>query len=168
MADISRGIARFILGLSKKVLIADRLAPIADSVFSADLLKVGFDLSWYALIAYGLQIYFDFSGYTDMAIGLANVGGFQLPENFNSPYASTSVADFWRRWHMSLTAWFRKYVFFPLEFSLKRLGNFRQPLNLLIVFCLQACGTVYPQISLSGEGISALSLLWNLLDWEEY
>ena len=150
LGDVSQGIARFILGLSKKVLIADRLAPIAESVFTADLSKVGFGLSWYALIAFGLQIYFDFSGYTDMAIGLANALGFHLPENFNNPYACTSVADFWRRWHITLTAWFRKYIFFPLEFSLKWLGDFRQPLNLVIVFLLTG----------AWHGLSANFIVW--------
>ena len=130
------GISRFIQGLAKKVLIADSLASVADSVFSANLTHIGFSLSWYGLISFALQIYFDFSGYTDMAIGIATALGVSLPENFNSPYSCMSVADFWRRWHMTLTAWFRKYVFFPLEFRFRKLGVIRQPLNLLIVFFL--------------------------------
>jgi alginate O-acetyltransferase complex protein AlgI len=135
-SSLYSGISRFIQGLAKKVLIADSLTPVADSVFSANLTDVGFNLSWYALFAFALQIYFDFSGYTDMAIGIGTLLGFDLPENFNSPYSCVSVADFWRRWHMTLTAWFRKYVFYPLEFRFRKLGVLRQPLNLLIVFFL--------------------------------
>jgi len=144
------GITRFIRGLSKKVLIADNLAPVADSVFSANLSQVGLGLSWYGLIAFALQIYFDFSGYTDMAIGLGSALGFNLPENFNAPYSCVSVADFWRRWHMTLTAWFRKYIFFPLEFRFRQLGSIRQPLNLLIVFLLTG----------AWHGISPNFLVW--------
>jgi alginate O-acetyltransferase complex protein AlgI len=136
--------------LAKKVLIADSLAPIADSVFSADLVHVGLGLSWYGLIAFALQIYFDFSGYTDMAIGLGSALGFNLPENFNAPYSCLSVADFWRRWHMTLTAWFRKYIFFPLEFRFRQLGSWRQPLNLLVVFLLTG----------AWHGISSNFLVW--------
>lgn len=134
ISNAYRGISRFIQGLSKKVLIADSLAPVAESVFTSNLNEVGLGLSWYALAAFALQIYFDFSGYTDMAIGVSTILGVELPENFNSPYACTSIADFWRRWHMTLTGWFRKYIFYPLEFRFRNLGNFRQPLNLLIVF----------------------------------
>lgn len=144
------GITRFIQGLAKKVLIADSLAPVADSVFSANLAHLGMNLSWYGLIAFALQIYFDFSGYTDMAIGIGTALGFNLPENFNSPYSSVSVADFWRRWHMTLTAWFRKYVFYPLEFRFRNLGTFRQPLNLLIVFFLTG----------AWHGISPNFMIW--------
>lgn len=147
---LSGGISRFIGGLAKKVLIADSLAPVAESVFTANLTDIGFGLSWYGLIAFAIQIYFDFSGYTDMAISLAGLMGFSLPENFNSPYACVSVADFWRRWHMTLTAWFRKYVFFPLEFSLRRWGVFRQPINLMVVFFLTG----------AWHGLSPNFLIW--------
>ena len=136
VSNIYDGLGRFTIGLAKKVIIADSLHNVAQSVFSADITKVDFSLSWYGLIAFGLQIYFDFSGYTDMALGVGRILGFSMPENFNHPYASTSIADFWRRWHMTLTGWFRKYIFYPLEFRLKNLGNFRQPLNLMIVFLL--------------------------------
>lgn len=135
-SNVHEGLTRFIFGLAKKVLIADQLGVVAQSVFTSDLSKVGAGLSWYALITYGLQIYFDFAGYTEMAIGIGRILGFELPENFNHPYTSVSIADFWRRWHITLTGWFRKYVFYPLEFKLRNIGAFRQPVNLVIVFLL--------------------------------
>ena len=130
------GIKRFIVGLSKKVLIADSIGMVAQKVFAVDYGDLGFGLSWYGLIAFALQIYFDFSGYTDMAIGIGKIMGFNMPENFNFPYFSTSIADFWRRWHMTLTAWFRKYVFLPLEFQNRKSKFFRQQISLVIVFFL--------------------------------
>lgn len=93
-------------------------------------------MAWYGLIAFTLQIYFDFSGYMDMAIGLGRILGYRLPENFNYPYISRSISEFWRRWHMTLTAWFRTYVFFPLEYARKKQKILRQQTNLLIVFLL--------------------------------
>ncbi len=130
------GIKRFIAGLSKKVLIADTVGVVAQKVFNADYANLGFGLAWYGLIAFAIQIYFDFSGYTDMAIGLGKILGFTLPENFNFPYFCTSIADFWRRWHMTLTSWFRKYVFLPLEYRFRYNKFFRQQINLIIVFFL--------------------------------
>ncbi|MDL2264208.1 hypothetical protein LJC31_06100, partial [Synergistaceae bacterium OttesenSCG-928-I11] len=116
MIDFGEGCTRFIKGLSKKVLIADNVALLADSCFG--LLSSGeaiptFD-AWLGIIAYTLQIYFDFSGYSDMAIGLGLMFGFRFKENFNTPYLATSITDFWRRWHISLGSWFRDYLYIPL------------------------------------------------------
>jgi alginate O-acetyltransferase complex protein AlgI len=136
LGDVAEGTRRFIIGLSKKVLIADNLALVANGVMGANHASLGGGLAWYGLIAYGLQIYFDFSGYTDMAIGLGRILGFHLPENFNYPYISRNITDFWRRWHMTLIAWFRLYVFYPLEIARKQEKRFRQQTNILIVFLL--------------------------------
>lgn len=133
---IIEGVRRFIGGLAKKVLLADSLSMATDKVFGANFSELGAGVAWFGLIAYTLQIYLDFSGYTDMAIGLGQILGFKLPENFNFPYISRSISDFWRRWHMSLTNWFRTYLFIPLEFSRKKEKFLRQQSNLLIVFLL--------------------------------
>ncbi|NSW52139.1 MAG: MBOAT family protein [Anaerolineae bacterium] len=135
-ADQVEGARRFILGLAKKVLIADLLAVPAERIFGADMAALGATVAWLGLIAYSLQIYFDFSGYTDMAIGLGKILGFNLPENFNYPYTAVSITDFWRRWHMTLTGWFRNYVFIPLEFARKRVKILRQQTDILVVFLL--------------------------------
>jgi alginate O-acetyltransferase complex protein AlgI len=134
--EVMQGVRRFVVGLAKKVILADSLAIVANKVFDADLFRISAGVAWYGLIAYTLQIYFDFSGYTDMAIGLGRIFGFKLPENFNYPYISLSITDFWRRWHMSLTNWFRTYLFIPLEFMRKKEKGFRQQSNILIVFLL--------------------------------
>lgn len=134
--ELLSGARRFIGGLAKKVLLADFLGIITDKVFGSDFTLLGADLAWIGLVAYTFQIYLDFSGYTDMAIGLGKMAGLNLPENFNFPYLSTSISDFWRRWHMTLTGWFRNYVFIPLEFARKREKILRQQSNLLIVFLL--------------------------------
>lgn len=131
-----QGVRRLITGLAKKVLIADTMGLMADRVFSAESGSYGALVAWVGIIAYTLQIYFDFSGYTDMAIGLGRIFGFKLPENFNYPYISRSISDFWRRWHMTLTAWFRTYLFIPLELARKKEKFLRQPSNLVIVFLL--------------------------------
>ncbi len=136
LENAANGARRFISGLAKKVLLADMLAAVANGVFGVSPSSLGLFTAWYGLIAFALQIYFDFSGYTDMAIGLGLILGFRLPENFNFPYISRSISDFWRRWHMSLTAWFRAYLFLPLEFGRKRAKHLRQQSNLLIVFLL--------------------------------
>jgi alginate O-acetyltransferase complex protein AlgI len=111
--DFAAGMPRFCLGLAKKVLIADSVAPIADAVF-ADGVALNTPTAWLGVLAYTFQIYFDFSGYSDMAIGLARMFGFRFPENFARPYSAVSVTDFWRRWHMSLSRWFRDYLYIPL------------------------------------------------------
>ncbi len=129
---ISEGIERFITGLAKKVLIANTFAAVADTVFAQDTALIHPGVAWIGIVAYSFQIYFDFSAYSDMAIGLAKVFGFRFLENFNYPYISRSVKEFWRRWHISLSSWFRDYVYIPLGGSRK--GTARTYINLLIVF----------------------------------
>lgn len=131
--DITLGMKRFIIGLGKKVLISNYMAQIADNTFDY-LSGMSVSLAWYGAIAYALQIYFDFSGYSDMAIGLGRMFGFQFPENFNYPYIAKSITDFWRRWHISLSTWFRDYVYIPLGGN--RVKKPRWILNLLIVWTL--------------------------------
>lgn len=118
--DFSRGIKRFILGLGKKVLVADKLAPVASQIFSIPAESQTAGLAWLGIIGFTLQIYFDFSGYSDMAIGVGRMCGFKLPENFNYPYMASSIKDFWRRWHMSLATWLRDYLFLPIAYSVSR------------------------------------------------
>ncbi|HKW81485.1 MAG TPA: MBOAT family protein [Casimicrobiaceae bacterium] len=132
----ARGVQRFIVGLGKKVLIANTVAVSADLIFTipGDQLTMG--LAWLGVLCYALQIYFDFSGYSDMAIGLGLMFGFRFLENFNYPYISQSVTEFWRRWHISLSNWFRDYLYIPLGGN--RVAPWRVYLNLLIVFFL--CG----------------------------
>ena len=134
--DFFSGFARFVAGLSKKVLLANSFAILADLVF--DSMKSGQTcsvlFSWLGAVAYTLQIFFDFSGYSDMAIGLGSMFGFHFLENFNYPYISTSVSEFWRRWHISLGTWFRDYVYIPLGGNRK--GKTRQILNLFVVWFL--------------------------------
>lgn len=132
-ADAAEGAVRFCFGLAKKVLLADALGQAADAAFSSgDRLTV--TLAWLGAIAYTLQLYFDFSGYTDMAIGLGKILGFRIPENFNYPYIAKSASEFWRRWHMTLSYWFRDYVYIPLGGN--RCGRGRQMLNLLVIWAL--------------------------------
>jgi len=134
--DFVDGIKRFVMGLSKKVLIANTLAVVADRIFELPQTQLSMGLAWTGVIAYTLQIYFDFSGYSCMAIGLGKMIGFTFPENFNFPYISRSIKEFWRRWHISLSSWFRDYLYIPLGGSRKgSLNNYR---NLIIVFFM--CG----------------------------
>lgn len=128
------GFRRFTTGLAKKVILANHIALVATTIYSGDTAVYGTALYWLAALAYALQIYFDFSGYSDMAIGLGSMFGFQFPENFNYPYAALSITDFWRRWHISLSTWFRDYVYIPLGGN--RVGRWRQARNLLIVWGL--------------------------------
>ena len=131
--DLAEGFPRFALGLCKKVLIADQVAPIADAAFSGDGdLTTG--AAWIGALAYTIQIYFDFSGYSDMAIGLARMFGFKFPENFARPYSAVSMTDFWRRWHITLSSWFRDYVYIPLGGS--RVSQRVTVRNLMIIFLL--------------------------------
>ena len=134
--DAAFGLARFGRGLAKKVLLADTLGSVADAAFAPDLSTVPQAMAWAGLVCYALQIFLDFSGYSDMAIGLGRVFGFRFPENFDHPYCSTSVREFWRRWHMTLSSWFRDYLYIPLGGS--RRGAWRTARNLWIVFAL--CG----------------------------
>ena len=133
--DFSRGASRFVIGLSKKVLIADFLAGIADSIFkTAEYAHIPAANAWLGAAAYSLQIYYDFSGYSDMAIGLGLCLGFHFLENFDRPYLSSSITEFWKRWHISLTSWFRDYVYIPLGGNKVSPGkHFR---NLFIVWLL--------------------------------
>jgi len=130
--DFVAGFSRFMLGAVKKLLLADTLAGGADLVFARDAATLGFADAWAGSVFFAFQIYFDFSGYSDMAIGLARIFGFRLLENFDRPYVATSVSEFWRRWHMSLTSWIRDYLYFPLGGD--RRGGLRTHINLWICF----------------------------------
>lgn len=131
--DFSKGCSRFIVGFAKKILISNQMAIIADAAFdSVSQISIGF--AWLGALAYTLQIYYDFSGYSDMAIGLGKMFGFHFNENFNYPYISKNITEFWRRWHISLSTWFRDYVYIPLGGS--RVNKFRLVINLLIVWLL--------------------------------
>ena len=118
--DRLAGFIRFIIGLSKKVLIADVLGATVNDIYALSSAGLSTGLAWIGAIGYTFQIYFDFSGYSDMAIGLARMLGFKLPENFNSPYVSQSITEFWRRWHITLSFWFRDYIFLPLAYATSR------------------------------------------------
>lgn len=134
--DFAYGIRRFLFGLSKKVLLANPIAEIADKIFLLPSDGLTISLAWLGALCYTLQIYFDFSGYSDMAIGLGRMFGFHFLENFNYPYIAKSIRDFWSRWHISLSNWLRDYLYIPLGGN--RHGNVRTYLNLFIVFIL--CG----------------------------
>lgn len=126
------GMQRFIEGLAKKVLIANVMAETADTVFSSNIAVLLPQEAWLGIFAYSMQIFFDFSGYSDMAIGLGKMFGFEIPENFNYPYTATSVTQFWRKWHISLSTWFKEYLYIPLGGS--RTGKYKTLRNLAIVF----------------------------------
>lgn len=132
----AQGVERFIIGLAKKMIIANTAAATADRIFALPPDELTAGTAWLGAVCYALQIYFDFSGYSDMAIGLCRMFGFRIKENFNYPYAARSVTDFWRRWHISLSTWFRDYLYIPLGGNCVSSG--RVYLNLLIVFVL--CG----------------------------
>ena len=147
----SYGISRFITGLSKKVLLANNIGMVWEQISGGNLAVLSAAEAWIGAAAFSFQIYFDFSGYSDMAIGLVELFGFHFQENFNHPYRSKSMTEFWRRWHISLGTWFREYVYIPLGGSRK--GMKRQLLNLLIVWCLTGLW----------HGAS-----WNVLVWGLY
>ena len=132
--QFATGVERFIIGLAKKMLIANNCAFFADAAFSLSQNQSSALIAWIGIIAYTLQIFFDFSGYSDMAIGLGKMFGFNFPENFNYPYISKSIKEFWRRWHITLSQWFRDYLYIPLGGNRK--GNHRTYINLIIVFFL--------------------------------
>jgi alginate O-acetyltransferase complex protein AlgI len=132
--DIAAGFPRFALGLCKKTIIADSLSPMVEACFATPPDQMTFATAWLGAIGYTLQLFFDFSGYSDMAIGLGRMLGFRLPENFARPYSSVTITEFWRRWHMSLSRWFRDYVYIPLGGS--RGGAEKTYRNLCIVFVL--------------------------------
>ena len=133
-AEIALGLQRFILGLGKKVLIANTMGQAADAVFSYQGAHLGAAAAWLGAIAYLFQIYFDFSGYSDMAIGMGRMFGFHFKENFLHPYGAVSIQDFWRKWHVSLSSWFKEYLYIPLGGNRK--GRGRTVVNRLIVFLL--------------------------------
>ena len=134
MDDLAQGFRRFVVGLAKKLLLANQVAQVATIVYSGSPANYGSLMYWLAAIAYTLQIYFDFSGYSDMAIGLGRMFGFHFLENFNYPYISLSVTEFWRRWHMSLGSWFRDYVYIPLGGN--RVSKAKWFRNIFIVWLL--------------------------------
>jgi len=148
--DFAYGVQRFFFGLSKKVLLANPLGAIADQIFSLAAADLTSPVAWLGAVCYTLQIYFDFSGYSDMAIGLGRVFGFHFLENFNYPYISRSIQEFWRRWHISLSNWLRDYLYIPLGGNRK--GEIRTYVNLYIVFVL--CGLWH--------GASWTFVLWGL------
>lgn len=150
--DFSQGVCRFLMGFAKKILLANNFALIADATFNMNSNDLSVSFAWLGALAYTLQIYFDFSGYSDMAIGLGRMFGFHFPENFNYPYISKSTSEFWRRWHISLGSWFRDYVYFPL-------GGSRVESKARLVFNLFAVW------SLTGlwHGASWTFICWGLL-----
>ncbi len=131
---VALGFRRFLYGLGKKVIIANVLGEVVDTLYGLDPATMGSGAAWCAAILYTLQIYYDFAGYSDMAIGTAQLFGFDYPENFNYPYISASIQEFWRRWHISLSTWFRDYLYIPLGGNRK--GKYRTYLNLWIVFAV--------------------------------
>ena len=141
---------RFIAGLGKKLILSGVLGAMVDSIFALDSAVLNAPLAWLGAVGYCLQLYFDFSGYTDMAIGLGTFFGFTTVENFNHPYTAVSIGDFWRRWHISLSSWFRDYVYIPLGGNRK--GALRAGINKSIVFLL--CGLWH--------GASWTFLLWGI------
>ena len=132
--QVMQGLQRFIIGLSKKVLISNTVGQVADHIFAAQASSINGVTAWLAAISYLLQIYYDFSGYSDMAIGLGQVFGFHFRENFDHPYDATCIRDFWRKWHISLSSWFKDYVYIPLGGS--RVSKFKLYRNLFVVWFL--------------------------------
>ncbi len=134
LEDVSYGLRRFIVGLSKKVILSNKIGAIATLIYTENTSAYGTAIYWLAALAYSLQIYFDFSGYSDMAIGLGRIFGFHFLENFHYPYIATSITDFWRRWHISLSSWFRDYIYIPLGGN--RCSTARWVFNLCVVWVL--------------------------------
>jgi alginate O-acetyltransferase complex protein AlgI len=149
--QMAEGLRRFLIGFVKKALIADTLATIVTPVFNLQSPVISPGLAWLVIISYSLQLYFDFSGQIDMALGVARMMGITYMENFNFPYISRSISDFWRRWHISLSNWFRDMVFYPLE--RRRLRWFGQQINILIVFILTGLW----------HGLTHNFLIWGLI-----
>ena len=134
LEDMAAGARRFTIGMGKKVLLANNIGQLFTMISDTPTGELTTGMAWLGILAYALQIYFDFSGYSDMAIGLGRIMGFHFPENFNYPYISTSITEFWRRWHMTLSSWFREYVYIPLGGNRKGLP--RQLFNILVVWSL--------------------------------
>ena len=162
---ISAGFVRFLLGLGKKVLIADQVAFAADILFAQDPSTLPWSYAWVGMIAYTLQIYYDFSGYSDMAIGIGSILGFQFKENFNFPYSASSITDFWRRWHISLSSWMRDYLYIPLGGN--RGNTFRTYFNLVLVFLISGFWHGANWTFLAWGGYHGLLLLCDRVVWEE-
>jgi alginate O-acetyltransferase complex protein AlgI len=149
--DMADGLRRFLKGFAKKALIADTLAKVVTPIFNLQSPIISPSIAWLVIISYSLQLYFDFSGYTDMALGVGKMMGLRFMENFNFPYLSRSISDFWRRWHISLSNWFRDMVFYPLE--RRRLKWFGQSINILVVFILTGLW----------HGLTRNFLIWGLI-----
>lgn len=168
--DLAVGAFIFVIGLSKKVLLADSAADYATPFFDAAAQGAAFTSidAWLGALAYALQLYFDFSGYSDMAIGLARMFGIRFPVNFNSPYKATSIADFWKRWHITLTRFFREYVYFPLGGN--RQGPWRQVFNVVITMLLSGLwhGANWTFVVWGGfHGVClAINHFWQKLGWQ--
>ena len=167
---IKYGTGRFVIGLSKKVLIANQVGYIATEIMSHPLYSISTSLLWIAVIAFTLQIYFDFSGYSDMAIGLGSIFGFSFPENFKKPYMSTSITEFWRRWHITLGSFFRDYVYIPLGGN--RVNIVRWVFNVSIVWVLTGLwhgaawnfviwGVYYAVLLVMEKGFDKVTVLFN-------
>lgn len=152
VSDIADGITRFVWGLSKKLLIADRVAVIADYYFTGVTRGCTYSVlgMWLGAVAYTIQIYMDFSGYSDMAIGIGQIVGFDIPENFDKPYSSTTMSDFWKRWHMTLTNWFRDYIYIPLGGN--RCSVARHIFNMTIVWLLTGIW----------HGVDSTFIIWSI------
>ena len=148
----AQGMRRFVIGLTKKLLIANTMAAAADTVYALDTAELSLPLAWLGAVSYLFQIYFDFSGYSDMAIGLGGMFGFRFLENFNYPYISQSMQEFWRRWHISVSTWFKEYLYIPLGGNRK--GKVRTAVNKLIVFF---CTGLW-------HGASLNFIVWGLLN----
>jgi len=150
---VAEGSRRFIKGFAKKVIIADQLAVLVNAGFGLDKPAYPTSIAWLVVIAFFIQIYYDFSGYVDMALGLGHIVGIDLPENFNLPYLSKSLSEFWRRWHMTLTAWFRDYVFYPLEYKRRKTKFLRVETDTLLIFLLTGLW----------HGLTLNYIVWGLL-----
>jgi len=150
LEGFAQGATRFIVGLGKKVLIANNIGSLWTTISTSDFTGISAASAWLGILAFTFQIYFDFSGYSDMAIGLGKIFGFNFPENFDYPYISRSITEFWRRWHMTLGGWFRDYLYFPLG------GSRRSPArNMLNLFIVWACTGFW-------HGASLNFILWGL------
>ena len=151
--NTARGMRRFVFGLSKKLLLANTMAIVADAVYALPAGDLSTPAVWLGALAYAMQIYYDFSGYSDMAIGQARMFGFHLRENFDHPYAAVGITDFWRKWHISVTDWFREYVYIPLGGNRK--GRLRAELNAFVVFLLTGLW----------HGANLTFVVWGLYNW---
>lgn len=163
--DIACGVRRFIIGLGKKVIIADTIAKTSDQIFAIPQQDLTTGIAWLGIICYTLQLYFDFSGYSDMAIGIGRMFGFKIQENFNYPYIARSLTDFWRRWHISLSTWFRDYLFIPLSYALmtdrirKKIAEGTYRINYRFVFSIFVVFTICGLWHGAGYGFIAWGML---------